>query len=80
MYSKKFYDSKIKPVVLGEIEKLDGGGVISAGTRLTITKRVTQELYDKEDDEVKADILLELERSKEKSEKEVTNPTVRRQR
>ena len=80
MYSKKFYDSKIKPVVLSEIERLGGPGPIDAGTRLTITKRVTQELYDKEDDEVKEEVLLELERSKENSEKETTDPKARRQR
>lgn len=64
MYSKLFYDDKIKSTV-EEVEKELGSMDLSKGEKLNMRKRITKDLYDAEDDDVKELVTAKLkERAK----------------
>ena len=65
MYSKMYYDEKIKPLV-EEVEKeLDGSMELSKGEKLNLRKRIARDLYEGEDDDIKERVIAKLkERSK----------------
>ena len=52
MYSKMYYDEKIKPLV-DEVEEELGSMELSKGEKLSLRKRIARDLYEGEDDEVK---------------------------
>jgi hypothetical protein len=63
MYSKLFYDEKIK-LTVEEVEK-EIGGDMTKGEKLNLRKRITRDLYEVEDDDVKALVIAKLkERAK----------------
>ena len=53
MYSRMYYDEKIKPIV-EEVEKELGNMELSKGEKLNLRKRIARDLYDGEDEDVKA--------------------------
>ncbi|KAH9839351.1 uncharacterized protein C8Q71DRAFT_894829 [Rhodofomes roseus] len=57
VYSRKYYDERIKPQVQEELS----GRVVTKEERLGIIKRVTKELYDREDEEIKKEIRDEVD-------------------
>ena len=64
MYSKLFYDKKIKSIV-EEVENELGSMDLSKGEKLNLCKRITRDLYEGEDDEVKELVIAKLkERAK----------------
>ena len=64
MYSKLYYDEKIKPIV-EEVENELGSMELSKGEKLNLRKRVARDLYDGEDDDVKELVIAKLkERAK----------------
>ena len=64
MYSKLFYDEKIKSIV-EEVENELGSMELSKGEKLNLRKRITRDLYEGEDDDVKELVVAKLkERAK----------------
>lgn len=64
MYSKLFYDEKIKSIV-EEVENELGSMELSKGEKLNLRKRITRDLYEGEDDDVKELVAAKLkERAK----------------
>ena len=64
MYSKLFYDKKIKSIV-EEVENELGSMELSKGEKLNLRKRITRDLYEGEDDDVKELVVAKLkERAK----------------
>jgi hypothetical protein len=59
MYSKLFYDEKIKSIVEG-IENELGSMELSNGEKLNLRKRITKDLYEGEDDDVKELVVAKL--------------------
>ncbi|TFY57774.1 hypothetical protein EVJ58_g6820 [Rhodofomes roseus] len=57
VYSRKYYEERIKPQVQEELS----GRVVTKEERLGIIKRVTKELYDREDEEIKKEIRDEVD-------------------
>ncbi|KAF8805688.1 hypothetical protein BYT27DRAFT_7258051 [Phlegmacium glaucopus] len=52
MYSKLYYDEKIKPLV-EEVENELGSMELSKGEKLNLRKRIARDLYEGEDEDVK---------------------------
>ena len=66
MYSKLFYDEKIKSTV-EEVENELGSMELTKGEKLNLRKRITRDLYEVEDDDVKELVMAKLkERAKAK--------------
>ena len=64
MYSKLYYDEKVKPIV-EEVEGELGSMELSKGEKLNLRKRITRDLYDGEDEDVKEVVIAKLkERAK----------------
>lgn len=64
MYSKLYYDEKIKPIV-DEVENELGSVELSKGEKLNLRKRIARDLYDGEDEDVKDLVIAKLkERAK----------------
>ena len=64
MYSKMYYEEKIKPIV-EEVENELGSMELSKGEKLNLRKRIARDLYDGEDDDVKELVIAKLkERAK----------------
>ena len=64
MYSKLYYDEKIKPIV-EEVEDELGSMDLSKREKLNLRKRIARDLYDGEDDDVKELVIAKLkERAK----------------
>ena len=64
MYSKLYYDEKIKPFV-EEVENELGSMELSKGEKLNLRKRIARDLYDGEDEDVKELVIAKLkERAK----------------
>jgi hypothetical protein len=64
MYSKLFYDEKIKSIV-EEVENELGSMELSKGEKLNLRKRITRDLYEGEDEDVKELVMAKLkERAK----------------
>ena len=64
MYSKLFYDEKIKSIV-EEVENELGSMELSKEEKLNLRKRITRDLYEGEDDDVKELVAAKLkERAK----------------
>jgi hypothetical protein len=59
MYSKLFYDDKIKSIV-EEVENELGSMELSKGEKLNLRKRITKDLYEAEDDDVKELVITKL--------------------
>ena len=59
MYSKLYYDEKIRPVV-EEVEDGLENMELSKGEKLNLRKRIARDLYDGEDDDVKAVVVAKL--------------------
>ena len=59
MYSKLYYDEKIRPVV-EEVEDGLENMELSKGEKLNLHKRIARDLYDGEDDDVKAVVVAKL--------------------
>ncbi|TFY53688.1 hypothetical protein EVJ58_g9312 [Rhodofomes roseus] len=57
VYSRKYYEERIKPQVQEELS----GRVVTNKERLEIIKRVTKELYDREDEDIKKEIRDEVD-------------------
>jgi hypothetical protein len=66
MYSKLYYDEKIKPLVEEvENELRDGSMELSKGEKLNLRKRIARDLYEGEDEDVKELVIAKLkERAK----------------
>jgi hypothetical protein len=62
MYSKLFYDDKIKSIV-EEVENELGSMELSKGEKLNLHKRITKDLYEAEDDDVKELVITKLKES-----------------
>ena len=59
VYSKQYYNERIKPAVKAEMEKVkleQGVTKLSSGDRLNIVRKCTRESYENETTEVKDDI------------------------
>jgi hypothetical protein len=52
LYSSLYYDTKVKPAVL----QAKGERILSKGDNLSLIKKITQETFANETDEVKAEI------------------------
>ena len=64
MYSKLYYEEKIKPFV-EDVEKELGSIELSKGEKLNLRKRIARDLYEGEDDDVKDLVIAKLkERAK----------------
>ena len=64
MYSKLYYDEKIKPLV-EEVENELGSVELSKGEKLNLRKRIARDLYEGEDEDVKELVIAKLkERAK----------------
>ena len=64
MYSKLYYEEKIKPIV-EEVENELGSMELSKGEKLNLRKRIARDLYDGEDEDVKELVIAKLkERAK----------------
>ena len=64
MYSKMYYEEKIKPIV-EEVENKLRSMELSKGEKLNLHKRIARDLYDGEDDDVKKLVIAKLkERAK----------------
>ena len=64
MYSKLYYDEKIKPLV-EEVEEELGSMELSKGEKLNLRKRIAKDLYEGEDEDVKELVIAKLkERAK----------------
>ena len=64
MYLKLFYDEKIK-LIVEEVKNKLGSMGLSKGEKLNLCKRITRDLYEGEDDEVKELVIAKLkERAK----------------
>ena len=64
MYSKLYYEEKIKPIV-EEVENELGSMELSKGEKLNLHKRIARDLYDEEDEDVKELVIAKLkERAK----------------
>ena len=64
MYSKLYYDEKIKPLV-EEVENELGSMELSKGEKLNLCKRIARDLYEGEDEDVKELVIAKLkERAK----------------
>ena len=61
MYSKLFYDEKIKSIV-EEVENELGSMELSKGEKLNLRKRITRDLYEGEDDDVKELVAAKLKK------------------
>ena len=61
MYSKLYYDEKIKPIV-EEVEDELGSMDLSKGEKLNLRKRIARDLYDGEDDDVKELVIAKLKK------------------
>ena len=59
MYSKLFYDKKIK-LIVEEVEGELGSMNLSKGEKLNIHNRITRDLYEGEDNEVKELVTAKL--------------------
>jgi hypothetical protein len=59
MYSKLYYDEKIKPIV-EEVENELGSMEMSKGEKLNLRKRIARDLYDGEDEDVKELVIAKL--------------------
>ncbi|EPS93721.1 hypothetical protein FOMPIDRAFT_94414 [Fomitopsis schrenkii] len=58
VYSRKYYDERVKPTVDAAIE---AGAVTEPSAKLNLVKRITREAYEADSDEVKAEIKDEVE-------------------
>jgi hypothetical protein len=64
MYSKLYYEEKIKPLV-EDVEKELGSIELSKGEKLNLRKRIAKDLYEGEDEDVKELVIAKLkERAK----------------
>ena len=64
MYSKLFYEERIKSIV-EKVEIELGSMELSKGEKLNLRKRITRDLYEGEDDDVKELVIAKLkERAK----------------
>ena len=71
MYSKLFYDDKIKSIV-EEVEKELGSMELTKGEKLNMCKRITKDLYEAEDDDVKELVTAKLkERAKAMADQKI---------
>ena len=59
MYSKLYYDEKIKPIV-EEVEEELGSMELSKGEKLNLRKRIARDLYEGEDEDVKKVVIAKL--------------------
>jgi hypothetical protein len=65
MYSKLYYDEKIKPLVEEVESELAGSMELSKGEKLNLRKRIARDLYEGEDEDVKVLVIAKLkERAK----------------
>jgi len=65
MYSKLYYDEKIKKIVEEVEDELSGSMELSKGEKLNLRKRVARDLYEGEDEDVKELVIAKLkERAK----------------
>lgn len=60
LYIKRYYKEKIKPVVDVEMSKLE----VKKGKSIQVIRRVVQELFDRESEDIKAAMLCEAETMK----------------
>ena len=69
IYSKKYYDTRVKDAVEAEL----GDGVVEPGKRIAIVNRITAEIFKNESAEVKEEVrmLQEEERRVKETAKEL---------
>jgi hypothetical protein len=81
IYSRRYYEDRVKLSVEAAIDKLGGLEYIDAGQRIVITNKCIADVYSKETDEVKEEIRLALEEERKEKEalkeldKAIINPT-----
>jgi len=66
MYSKLYYDERVKPAVEAKI----GDQKISRAERFTITNQLLTEIYDKESESLKEEIRKAIEKDRQAKEAE----------
>ena len=76
MYSKLYYDEKIKPLV-EEVEEELGSMELSKGEKLNLRKRIAKDLYEGEDEDVKELVNAKLKERAKVMEDQKNNETDR---
>ena len=62
MFSRMYYKEKVQPIVNAELERLEAEGIkTKRGKTLSIIKKKLREVYNIQSDDIKAQVLVELE-------------------